>query len=115
MNFKKSFPFLGILGAVTMLTACQPTDADIRAAVQRDVDQTNQQMAEMVGAKQSQDYKIKLISTKKIDCKEASGQGGYVCDVETEMDNPFLGKQKKVLSSRFVKASEGWTLVDGNK
>lgn len=115
MNFKKTLSFVGIIGSVTMLTACQPSDSDINAALQREVDQSNQQMVEMVGAKTSQEFKIKLISTKKIGCKEATGQSGYVCDVETEIDNPFLGKQKKVVSSRFVKASEGWTVVDGNK
>ncbi|MEN9902139.1 MAG: hypothetical protein RL651_803 [Pseudomonadota bacterium] len=115
MNFKKSLSFVGILGAVTILTACQPSDSDINAALQREVDQSNQQMVEMVGAKTSQEFKIKLVSTRKIGCKEATGQSGYVCDVETEIDNPFLGKQKKVVSSRFVKASEGWTVVDGNK
>ena len=115
VKFKRTLSFVGILGTLTMLTACQPTDSEIHSAVQREVDKTNQQMVDMVGAKESQDYKLKLISTKKIDCKEATGQGGYVCDVETEIDNPFLGKQKKVVSSRFVKASEGWTLVDGGK
>ncbi len=115
MKFKRILPFVAVLGAVTMLTACQPTESDIHAAVQREVDQTNQQMVEMVGAKASQDYKIRLISTKVIGCKDAMSQSGYICDVETEIDNPFLGKQKKIVSSRFVKASEGWTLVDGNK
>ena len=112
MNFKKSLPFLGLLGVVTTLTACQPSDADIHAAVQREVDNANQQMAQMLGAKASEEYKVKLISTKKIGCKEATGQSGYVCDVETEIDNPFLGKQKKVVPSRFVKATEGWVLVE---
>lgn len=115
MNFKKIIPLVGVLGLVTMLTACQPSDSDIQAAVQKEVDKTNQQMSQMIGDNASQEYKLKLISTKKIGCKEATGQSGYVCDVETEIDNPFLGKQKKVVPSRFVKATDGWTIVDDKK
>ena len=44
----------------------------------------------------------------KIGCEQDAG--GYRCDVTTEVETPFLGRQKRTSTVRLVKTDEGWRL-----
>lgn len=87
MNFEKTATVVTAIGIATLLSACEPTDADINKAFQAEIEQSNKEAAQDAGGKLPADQQAKLISSKKIACKEAQGQAGYVCDVEGMFHN----------------------------
>lgn len=91
---------------VTLLSGCSgaPSDADMKNALQKNVDQS---VGAILGnGKEAQDAKPKYDSVKGLGCK-SDGEKAYRCDVEIEMTS-MLGKQKSAQSIRFVKGSDGW-------
>jgi hypothetical protein len=88
------------------LSACSsaPSDGDMKAALQKNADQT---MVALLGDdKEAQKAKPKYTSVKGLGCK-SDGENAYRCDVEVEMTS-MMGQQKTAQSIRFVKGSDGW-------
>lgn len=95
-----------------------PSEADIRAALEKDMAKTAQSIDEAgkifggVGKALTDSMgKTELHAVRKIDCKEAKDAPGFVCDVEIDMTVPFVGRSKEMTTARFVKGPEGWVVM----
>lgn len=96
-----------------LLTACdgsEPSESDISDAINK---QFKAQLEQSAGIFDEKDITIRYI--KKIGCNKAEDKGGYLCDVDVDIDVklPFVGtqNQKGVQSLRFVKTDNGWSVV----
>ena len=92
------------------LAACSagPSEGDIKAALDRAVNQANDLTTKMVG-KMGAGMRTEVISVRKIGCKEDGA--GYLCDIEMKVKSPVVGEQTGTRSARFVKASDGWSVA----
>ncbi len=109
---KNKISMVVALTACAFLTACEPNDAEIKSALEKDIVDANKGLAaigNMVGGK---DMKIEIVSAKKIACKEAQGNPGYVCDVSYEVNLPVVGKKEQTSNLRFVKGDKGWEIMN---
>ncbi len=99
-------PIWPLLAAGLFLTACsgEPSEADIRHAFEADIQGVNQVVEDLGGNR----LKVVLHDLDKIGCEQDAG--GYRCDVTTEVETPFLGRQKRTSTVRLVKTDEGWRL-----
>lgn len=95
------------------LFACsggEPSETDISDAINK---QFKAQLEQSAGMFDEQDITVHYI--KKVNCNKAEGKGGYLCDVDVNIDVklPFVGtqNQKGVQSLRFVKTDDGWNIV----
>ncbi|MCU0938157.1 MAG: hypothetical protein MUC86_03250 [Burkholderiaceae bacterium] len=93
-----------------LLAACSagPSEGDIKSALDRAVNQANDLTVKMVG-KAGAGMRTEVVSVRKIGCKEDGA--GYLCDVEMKVKSPVVGEQTGTRSARFVKGSDGWTVV----
>lgn len=97
-------------GAILLLSgalgACsgQPSDNEMKDALQKTADQTTEAI---LGKNASRDSRTVYNSVKSAGCK-SDGENAYRCDVEVEIDS-MLGQQKTVMPVRFVKTGDGWS------
>lgn len=113
--------FMLTLVAVSLLVAgCsgEPSEADIKAAFEKDMAKTAQSIDEagkMFGGlgKPLTDSlgKMELHAVKKIGCAQAKDAPGFVCDVEVDMTVPIAGRAREMTTARFVKGPDGWIVV----
>ena len=110
------FRVVGLLGAMTLLGGCaaEPSEADMKAAIDRDKAATVEQMRGMFGQAGADmttqmQGRFGVQTVRKIGCK-ADGDKASLCDVELEVSG-LTGTQKVTRQVRFVKASEGWVLA----
>jgi hypothetical protein len=96
----------------------EPSEKDIRAALDKDAAKQSQalnQTAQMFGGagKTLTDMigTMEIHAVKKIGCVEAKDAPGFVCDVEIDMTVPLAGRTKDMTSARFVKSPDGWVVV----
>lgn len=96
----------------------EPSEADIRAAFERDIAESSESLnktAQMFGGagKAFTDMlgQAEIHSVKKIGCVEATDAPGYVCDVEVDMTVPLTGRKKDMTQARFVKGPDGWVVT----
>lgn len=112
MYLKRKLATIAVATTAVLLTACAPTDEDIKLALQKEIDKVNDSAIQMVGKDMASKMQAKLISSKKIDCKSADKNPGYICDVEVTVDLPLVGQQTKTSPMRFVKGDSGWTATE---
>ena len=89
------------------LSACSggPSNGDIKKALAVVIEQANQQtksLAAMTGMKVSDDMLVKMDGIKNLGCKPLQDSSAFNCEVEVN---------KKVMQLRFVKASDGWQVM----
>lgn len=114
----KTSTLLTALTCAALLTACggAPSEKEMHSAVQKQVDSANAQIGSIgsafgqPGAAVGDKLKTTLHDFKKIGCK-SDGENAYLCDVEIDIEAPFIGRSKQVTPMRFVKASDGWTVA----
>ncbi len=108
----KSLLALILLAVSVMLVGCsgEPSESDIRSALDKDVAQSAATMKAMTGSS-NLFGKTEIHSVKKIRCKEANDSSGFYCDFEIDITAPMVGRQKDVGKALFVKAKDGWTAV----
>lgn len=100
-----------LLSTSFMLTACggEPSERDIRGAVDRQL-QSDIKSLEQMGGKQASEMTKGLLpeimSLKKIGCK-ADGEKAYKCDVELETKQMGM-LNKSATSVRLLHGSDGW-------
>lgn len=98
------------LFAVASCGSSEPSESDIATALQN---QIKAQLEQSNGMFDEEDITVRYI--KKVGCSKAQEQGGYLCDVDIDLDVklPFVGtqNQKGVQSLRFVKTDDGWNVV----
>lgn len=107
---------LALLGLAALLAACaaEPSEAEIKAAFDREQAATVNAMrglfgqtgADVTTQMQSQ---FGVQSVRKIGCK-SDGDNASLCDLELEVRG-LGGLQKTTQQLRFVKGSEGWMLA----
>jgi hypothetical protein len=99
-----------LLCGIAFLSACSsgPSEGDIKAALDRAANQANQLTTKMIG-KAGAGMRTEVLSVRKIGCKEDGA--GYQCDIELKVKSPVIGEQTGTRSARFVKASDGWTVI----
>ena len=105
MKFK-SFFFIVLFALSGFVVGCasEPSEADIRGLVEKDVSKAASMAAGMKGIFN----KFEVHSVKKIGCKEATDSTGYYCDFEVDFDGPF-GRVQETKTALFIKTKEGWT------
>ncbi|MBF0305464.1 MAG: hypothetical protein HQL41_07435 [Alphaproteobacteria bacterium] len=109
------------LAACALLAGCDgsPSDADIKTAIQNDVQAAERQAFAMIGddplAKQAAAALLpKFHDAKKLGCsKDAGGGEAYVCDIEVTVSIGGGQPQTNAAKVRFVKGSNGWTFTKG--
>jgi hypothetical protein len=87
-----------------------PSLSDAQAAVTKGITQSVQssgELGQMFG-------KYEVHSLKKIGCKEAAESTGYFCDYELDVTVPVFGRRKGPANALFVKAKEGWVVMEKN-
>ena len=97
-----------VLITVAVLTGCsvEPSEADIKKAIEREFSQ---------GEGMAGGLAPKLHGLKKLGCAKAASNPGYNCDVELDLEAPFIGRQKSALKVRFVKGDDGWVGIRENR
>jgi len=104
--------------AASVLTGCggAPSEAEIKAALDREIDReiaTQAAMArEMMGSDGEAMVKNMMPvvqNLKKLGCKP-DGNKAYLCDVEAEV-SMFGVTEKSTSSVRLVKGSDGWAIT----
>lgn len=96
------------------LAACtnEPTEADLRQAVERQVSAQNASMEQLLGkglTQAARQFTGEIKGVRKIGC-QPDGEQAYRCDVELEIEH--LGTlAREPASYRFVKGSEGWMVA----
>jgi hypothetical protein len=116
----KCRPTIALFTLFLLAAGCSvaPSEAEIKAAFEKDLAKTAQSIDEAgkifggVGKALTDSMgKTELHAVRKIDCKEAKDAPGFVCDVEIDMTVPFAGRSKEVATARFVKGPEGWVVI----
>ena len=107
----RTLQILCAVAAPLVLSACSngPSDSDIKAAIDRQVQSQLKTMQQFVGGRAADMTKgltPEVKSVKKIGCKE-DGSNAFKCDVEIEVAH-MGSTNKAVRPMRFVKTSDGW-------
>lgn len=106
MNIKPIFKIAAIASACALLAACEPSERDVKTAIEKKTSEESAAMKAMLGKMAPPLPELKSI--KKIGCK-ADGDNAYKCDVEVLA--ALAGEEKKgIISTRMVKGSDGWVI-----
>ena len=111
-TFRKSSQAICAVAALITATAAhaEPSEADIRRALQGELDKVQAVMAQMGGQAPAKRFASKLHSVKKLACSAVSARV-VVCDVEADVTEGVSStRSKNVASMRFVQASDGWRI-----
>ncbi|VAX10125.1 hypothetical protein MNBD_GAMMA26-1306 [hydrothermal vent metagenome] len=109
--------FIGItivvLGAV--LTGCAegPTEADLKKALQAEMDRANELAQTMLGSEAGAEVATTIHALEKLNCEpgEVDGRQEYRCKVEMDITYPPAKRQQRKASIRMVQEDNGWTVV----
>lgn len=96
----------------------EPSDKDLRAALERDAAKHSQALNQTAGIFGGHGQTllgmigtVEIHAVRKIGCVEAGQVPGFVCDVEVDMTVPVVGRTKDMTQARFVKGPDGWVMV----
>ncbi len=102
-----------LLGAA--LTGCskEPTEADLKKALQSEMDRANELAQTMLGEAAGAEVATTIHAINKLNCKlsEVDGKQEYRCRVEMDITYPPAKRQKRKASIRMVKEDNGWMIV----
>ncbi|WP_244827118.1 hypothetical protein [Caballeronia sp. TF1N1] len=108
----KRLSLVAALGISTLLSACggSPSEADVRAALSKQVDEGRAQAEQIMGKSSFLDQRLTeqkqaVAAVKLIGCK-ADGEKAYLCDVEGKAGATRV---------RMLKGSDGWIAADPQK
>ena len=89
-----------------LLTACgEPSEADLKLALEKELTQANQMTTLVLGDK----GKIEVVAVHKLGCDQANG--AYACTIEVETKLPVVGSQRQTQQVKVAEGKEGWVLV----
>ncbi|CAA7611754.1 conserved hypothetical protein [Candidatus Terasakiella magnetica] len=111
-SVRRGGSLLTVTAICAVLTACggEPSEADMKKAIQGRFDDVNAEM-KAVGAAIGKELVITVKAFKKLGCVKAEGNPGYTCDFEMTMDGP-LGEQSQKASGRFTASDKGWAVLE---
>ncbi|WP_238556052.1 hypothetical protein [Dickeya sp. NCPPB 3274] len=96
-----------------VLSGCggrEPTEQDIRHAVDDMVAQTNQEIKKKVGTLFNDEMVLKINSLKKLNCIRSENKG-YQCNVDLDMSLPLVGNKKEIVNFTFIQDDGSWKLI----
>lgn len=112
----------GIASAcAVLLTGCatvgEPSDGDIRSAIETTVQQNHDSMNEMVQqqpqtAQIADAFRLKLHGVDKVACT-VDGDKAYVCNVKVDVESGITGRAQNTVPLRMVRDNHGWHMVQG--
>jgi len=99
--------FLLLPCCALLLTACgEPSEADLKAAIEESLSQANQVTSLVLGDK----GKIEVVAVHKLGCDKK--EGAYACTIEVETKLPVVGSQRKTQQVVVADGQQGWVLVE---
>lgn len=98
---------------IILSTGCsgEPSSNDIENVIKLSFEQANELVKLNSGGFFGDELLIKVFEIKKIACTKSQNNNGFNCDVETDISAPFVGRNKSTHQYRFVKASDGWQVI----
>ncbi|QYM98369.1 hypothetical protein FGI04_04165 [Dickeya ananatis] len=102
-----------VMGGVTLLSGCggvEPTEQEIRQAVDESVMQTNQEIKQRVGSLFNDEMLIKINSLKKLDCIKVE-INTYQCNIELDVTPPQGRNKKETVVLFFIQKHDGWKII----
>ncbi len=102
-----------LLGAALSGCSGEPTEIDLKRALQAEMERTNELAQSMLGEEVGATVAITIHAIEKLNCgqSEVDGEQGYRCRVEMDITYPPDKRQKRRASIRMVKEDNGWTVV----
>ncbi len=102
-----------VLGAALAGCSGEPTEADLKKALQSEMERANELAQTMLGEEAGAAVATTIHALDKLNCKrsEVDGKQGYRCRVEMDITYPPAKRQKRKASIRMVKEDSGWTVV----
>jgi|CXWL01.1.fsa_nt_gi Tfp pilus assembly protein PilE len=104
-----------------VLAGCsgEPSEADLEKSVKKHTEtqlaQAQAVMKQFGQNSMAKDFATDMskVSVKKLACAKAEGNPGYNCDVEVSRSGEGATPgQKAAVKARFVKADDGWVLIE---
>lgn len=98
-----------------LLPACSgaPGEADVRAAVEANLAQANDDMVQMAGSRIAANIDpFALKAFELLGCEEA-GKESYSCDVKMSIDTPLVTLNDQMQTLRVRETSDGWAVIEG--
>lgn len=119
MNFGgKAKPLVSGLTVVLLgmvLTGCsgEPTEADLKKALQAEMDETNQLAQTMLGQDEGTKAATTIHAVNKLRCEQTEEEEvvGYRCQVALDITYPPAKRQKRKASIRMGKEDNNWVIV----
>ncbi|WP_228669695.1 hypothetical protein [Dickeya parazeae] len=102
-----------VMGGVTLLAGCgggEPTEQEIRQAIDESVMQTNQEIKQRVGSLFNDEMLIKINSLKRLGCINVK-INTYQCNVELDVTPPQGGNKKETVVLVFIRKHDGWKII----
>ncbi|MFV3073391.1 hypothetical protein [Niveispirillum fermenti] len=111
---KRTGLILGTLLPLLMLAGCggEPSEAQMRDAVQGQFDQVNSAAAEvgrLIGRREGFKAMGEIRSFKKHQCKAKPDSNGYVCSFSIIADT-LMGEIQQTGEKTFLKTDKGWVV-----
>lgn len=103
---------LAVVMALALGCSGEPSQDDIRVALEKSVEESNRNVQAMGGNILGKSLNTEIHAVKKLGCAESKSASGYVCDVEVDMSFPVIGRKKSVQQFRVLKTDEGWIIVE---
>lgn len=96
-----------------MLSGCggnEPTEQDIRHAVDEMAAQTNQEIEKKVGTLFNDEMMLKVNSLKKLNCIKSKNKI-YQCNIDLDVSLPLAGNKKEIVNLTFIQEADSWRLI----
>ena len=101
-----------VAGLVVLVGACssEPSEKDIREAMERQVRAAAEQAPAALGG--AGVFKVEIHEVKKVGCEKTSQKKAFLCDVQTDITVPIVGRQSNAGRMRIVKGDDGWIAME---
>ena len=100
-----------MLGATLAGCAVEPTEAELKKAIQAEMDRTNELAATMLGQEVAAKTATRIHGVNKLNCKKDEVDNEYLCGVEVDITAPPAERRKLASRVRMAKQDNGWMLV----
>jgi len=114
-SLKALFSGFTIVLVGVALTGCseEPTEADLKKALQSEMDRANELAQTMLGEEAGAAVATTIHALDKLNCKlsEVEDKQEYRCRVELDITYPPAKRQKRKATVRMVKEDNGWMIV----
>ncbi len=98
-----------LIASTLALSACSsgPSESDIKALLESEVDKMTAMVGELGGEKMSDMLKVDIHKVTIHSCEEERNDV-YLCDVEVEATSPMTGRSVERSEILLAKSDDGW-------